>query len=49
MSGEVVFSTTVVNGVTVLRAAITNHRTTAEDIRLAIHAVERARNEKRTA
>ena len=49
MSGEVVFSTTVVNGTTVLRAAITNHRTTAEDIRLAIRAVERARNEKRTA
>lgn len=48
MSGEVVFSTTVVNGITVLRAAITNHRTTAEDIRLAIRAVERARNEKRT-
>ena len=49
MSGEVVFSTTVVNGTTVLRAAITNHRTTAEDIRLAIRAVEHTRNEKRTA
>ena len=49
LSGEVVFSTTLVNGVTVLRAAITNHRTTADDIHLAIRAVERLRNEKRTA
>ncbi len=40
-SGEAVFSTTRISGVTVLRAAITNHRTCAADIEAAIGAVER--------
>jgi len=40
-SGEAVFSTTGVNGVTMLRAAITNHRSRPEDIRAAIDAVAR--------
>lgn len=39
LSGEVVFSTTRVEGRTVLRAAIVNHRTTEADIELAIEAV----------
>jgi glutamate/tyrosine decarboxylase-like PLP-dependent enzyme len=42
LSGEAVFSTTEAGGVTCLRAAITNHRTTAEDVRIAIAAVARA-------
>lgn len=37
--GTAVFSTTDVEGVTMLRAAITNHRTRAEDIQSAISAV----------
>ncbi len=40
-SGEVVFSTTRVNGVVMLRAAITNHRSREADIRAAIAAVAR--------
>jgi len=44
LSGEAVFSTTVIDGVTCLRAAITNHRTTAEDVDAAIAAVARARD-----
>lgn len=39
LSGEAVFSTTAIDGVTYLRAAITNHRTTSEDINRAINAV----------
>ena len=38
-SGAAVFSTTRVNGVVVLRAAITNHRSRDYDIRAAIEAV----------
>lgn len=41
LSGEAVFSTTTLNGRECLRAAIVNHRTTEEDIRLAVAAVER--------
>jgi glutamate/tyrosine decarboxylase-like PLP-dependent enzyme len=43
LAGEAVFSTVTLNGITALRAAITNHRTRPEDITLAIAAVERAR------
>ncbi|MCW1932267.1 hypothetical protein [Pararhodobacter zhoushanensis] len=39
LSGMAVFSTTSVDGVTCLRAAITNHRTTAADIEAALQAV----------
>ncbi len=42
LSGAAVFSTTKVGGVTCLRAAITNHRTTDEDIAAAIGAVREA-------
>lgn len=42
MSGEAVFSTTSVGGITCLRAAITNHRTTGEDIDAALDAVTNA-------
>lgn len=42
MQGEAVFSTTKINGLTVMRAAITNHRTRPEDIRIAIDAVRTA-------
>lgn len=38
-NGEAVFSTTRANGVVMLRAAITNHRSRDEDIRAAIAAV----------
>ncbi len=40
-TGEAVFSTTSVDGITMLRAAITNHRTRAEDVRAAMAAVDR--------
>lgn len=40
-SGEAVFSTTRVDGVVMLRAAITNHRTRASDVDAALAAVER--------
>jgi len=40
-SGEAVFSTTRVDGVVMLRAAITNHRTRASDVDEALAAVER--------
>ena len=43
-SGDAVFSTTDVDGVTCLRAAITNHRTTEADVRAAIAAVGQARD-----
>lgn len=39
-AGQVVFSTTFLNGRQCLRAAIVNHRTTSADIRAAIRAVE---------
>ncbi len=42
ISGEAVFSTTMIGGVTCLRAAITNHRTTQSYIELAIEAVVKA-------
>ena len=40
--GTAVFSTTDIDGVTLLRAAITNHRSTAGDIRAAVAAVDDA-------
>lgn len=43
MDGIAVFSTTVIDGVTCLRAAIVNHRTTAEDVDAALEAVAAAR------
>ncbi len=42
LSGEVVLSTTVLGGRTVLRAAIVNHRTTAADVDAIVAAVRRA-------
>jgi aromatic-L-amino-acid/L-tryptophan decarboxylase len=42
MSGEAVFSTTRIGGRTVIRAAITNHRTTREDVEAAVAAVRGA-------
>ena len=44
-NGEAVFSTTRADGVVVLRAAITNHRSRAADIRAAIAAVARLARE----
>ena len=44
-SGIAVFSTTKVDGITLLRAAITNHRTTEADIDAAIAAVDRLAEE----
>lgn len=41
ISGEAVFSTCQIEGREVLRAAITNHRTRTEDIRIAVAALER--------
>ncbi len=41
LSGEVVFSTTVIHDTPCLRAALVNHRTTSQSIRDAIAAVER--------
>ena len=43
LDGDAVFSTTHINGRTVLRAAIVNHRTQVADIDYAIAAVLRAR------
>ena len=43
LDGQAVFSTTKVQGRVVIRAAITNHRTSAADIRYAMDAVSRAR------
>ncbi|MDU8912185.1 pyridoxal phosphate-dependent decarboxylase family protein [Aestuariicoccus sp. MJ-SS9] len=43
LSGQAVFSTTDIGGVTGLRAAIVNHRTTKADIHTAIAAVAQAR------
>ncbi|MFC3612444.1 pyridoxal phosphate-dependent decarboxylase family protein [Lutimaribacter marinistellae] len=48
LSGEVVFSTTLAQDVTCLRAAITNHRTRPEDIELSIAAVVREAAASRT-
>jgi len=45
MDGDVVFSTVTVRGRTVIRAAITNHRTCSSDIRYAIDAVRRVRDQ----
>lgn len=42
LKGEVVFSTTKIEGRTVIRAAIVNHRTTFEDIERAVGAVVKA-------
>ena len=44
LAGDVVFSTTRIDGRSVIRAAITNHRTCAADIDVAISAVMRVRN-----
>ncbi len=44
LSGDAVFSTTKLAGRTVIRAAITNHRTCANDIAYAISAVARVRD-----
>ena len=43
LAGEVVFSTTLVDEVTCIRAAIANHRTTRSDITASIAAVARLR------
>lgn len=40
-SGEAVFSTTTVDGIEMLRAAIVNHRSTEADVRAAVKAVAR--------
>ena len=45
LSGEAVFSTTSIGGVTCLRAAITNHRTRDEDVDRAVAAVAAARGQ----
>jgi len=42
IAGQAVFSTITLGGVACLRAAIVNHRTTSEDVRAAIAAVEAA-------
>jgi aromatic-L-amino-acid decarboxylase len=42
MEGSAVFSTTTLDGIPCLRAAITNHRTTSETVRAAIAALESA-------
>jgi aromatic-L-amino-acid decarboxylase len=39
LTGQAVFSTTQINGRTVIRAAIVNHRTKFKDIELSINAV----------
>jgi len=44
LSGDAVFSTTKLDGRTVIRAALTNHRTCADDIVYAIGAVARVRD-----
>ncbi|MGB0903024.1 pyridoxal phosphate-dependent decarboxylase family protein [Halocynthiibacter sp.] len=44
-SGEAVFSTTDIDGITMLRAAITNHRTRPDDIIEAVKAVAREAND----
>jgi len=41
LSGDAVFSTTLCQGITCLRAAITNHRTGLQDVELSIDAVAR--------
>lgn len=41
LSGEVVFSTTVIKNTPCLRAAIVNHRTTLKHVHAAVEAVER--------
>jgi glutamate/tyrosine decarboxylase-like PLP-dependent enzyme len=45
IAGKAVFSTTAISGITCLRAAITNHRTTSEDVAAAVRAVAAARDE----
>ena len=44
IGGTAVFSTTLLDGVKCLRAAIANHRTTAEDVDAALDAVAAARD-----
>jgi len=46
LSGECVLSTTRVDGAVVLRAAIVNHRTTLDDVRLTVEAVRREARER---
>jgi aromatic-L-amino-acid decarboxylase len=48
LSGDVVFSTTIIKNIPCLRAAIVNHRTTSEDVRAAIVAVEKLANDSPT-
>jgi hypothetical protein len=43
-TGEAVLSTTIIDGVTCLRAAITNHRTIEADIHHTLDAVLRAKD-----
>jgi aromatic-L-amino-acid decarboxylase len=47
LDGTAVFSTTTFNGTTYLRAAITNFRTTIEDVKIAVDGVVRAREAAR--
>jgi hypothetical protein len=42
ISGDAVFSTTFIKDKPCLRAALVNHRTTSDDIRQSIRAVEDA-------
>jgi glutamate/tyrosine decarboxylase-like PLP-dependent enzyme len=44
MRGEAVFSTTKINGMAVIRAAITNHRTREDDVHVAVQAIRAARH-----
>ena len=44
LDGSAILSTVAVNGVTCLRAAITNHRTTLDDVAQTVRAVARARD-----
>jgi len=42
LAGDAVFSTTRIQGKTVIRAAIINHRTQEADVEAAVHSVQRA-------
>ncbi|MEO6298206.1 MAG: pyridoxal-dependent decarboxylase [Paracoccaceae bacterium] len=48
LAGIAVFSTTMIDGVTVLRAAITNHRTNSADVARAVAAVAELRDRQRS-
>jgi len=49
LSGAVVFSTTKMGGQTVMRAAITNHRTRIEDVELAVSEIKKLVAEMRAS